>query len=178
MSKVTNFKDLVRAKLAEADEVFNLSKDVDISSIDIDCTLKGKCAGRAGYKTESGSRQYYLRFNREAIELHWDEMVSKTISHEIAHIVAYIKPELRAKNHNRRWQLIDIKLGGDGSRTHSMGLTPARKMKTHMFNVDGMIVEMGHIRYTRMIKAEQTYFVKHPIKGRTMVMYSHYVGLK
>lgn len=177
MSKVTDFKDLVVQMLVKADDIFDLN-GFDVSTIEIDCTLKGKCAGKAMYETVDGVRKYKLRFNREAIELHWDEMVNKTISHEVAHLVAWIQPAYRAKNHNKWWQAIDRKLGGDGSRTHTMGLTPARKVKTHVFDVDGFIVEMGHVRYMRMIRAEQTYFVNHPIRGKTMVMYSHYKGTK
>src|SRR5690606_26926054 len=94
-----------------------------LPTIRIKFDLKGRCAGQAGYRPG----EYFVRFNREALRVDWEHMVKETIPHEIAHIVAYAKPELGAKGHNAGWKRIAWALGCKGERCHTMKLTPARK---------------------------------------------------
>jgi predicted SprT family Zn-dependent metalloprotease len=85
--------------------------------------LRGRVAGWAGCKFCGITRQakdFSLRFNCEIIQGdQFDSMLQNTTAHEIAHLVAYAKPELGAKSHNTAWKRICIALGGNGARTHN-----------------------------------------------------------
>lgn len=149
------FASAVRDMLWKAVDMFNLGDDF-IEQVDIRFNVKGRTAGRAG--KERG--RYYLDFNMEAIRDHWDEMLNVTIPHEVAHIVAYAKPALRASGHNKNWKRIDIALGGDGTRTHTMGLKRARKTKWYVYEVAGERIEIGAVRHKRMLSRMTSYSLK------------------
>lgn len=165
------FASAVREMLWKAVDMFNLGDDF-IDQVDIRFTIKGRTAGKAG--KERG--RYYLDFNREAIRDHWDEMLKVTIPHEVAHIVAYAKPALRAKGHNKYWRKIDLMLGGDGTRTHTMGLSRARKTMWYVYEVPGVgRVELGAVRHNRLMRGKQTYHMKTP-GGNIDIREEHYTG--
>jgi predicted SprT family Zn-dependent metalloprotease len=88
---------------------------------------------------------YKLRFNKEAIKLDWTGMVESTIPHEVAHLVAFADPKLRAENHNSRWRRIAITLGDSkrGETFHQMALRPARRTRKFVYaNQTGATVEL------------------------------------
>lgn len=124
MKTLANFTALVKLCIQSAEEKYG-----KLGTIDIRYDLKGRSAGQAGGRRNriTGENHFYLRFNREAIEKHWDEQVNQTIPHEVAHLVAFAHPRLGAKNHNYVWQRIDRSLGGTGERCHNMELTPAKR---------------------------------------------------
>ena len=106
--------------------------------IEIRYDIRGKTAGYAGWKVNrwTGEKSCYaLRFNREAITKHWEEMVKSTIPHEVAHIVCAVFPELGGENHNWKWAQVDRSLGGTGERCHNMELTPGRKTNRYVYKL-------------------------------------------
>lgn len=138
---ISEFKAEVRNQLRKAFEQYGIT-EVDDRDVTVRADIRGMCAGRGGYKVNFGRREYYLNFNAEAVEKHWDEMVKDTIPHEIAHVICYIRPEL-GKNHDRGWKRVCRSLGGDDSRTHDMLLTPAKRKFRHEYNVNGASVMVG-----------------------------------
>jgi predicted SprT family Zn-dependent metalloprotease len=63
--------------------------------------------------------QFSLRFNCELIQgEHFDDMMSNTVPHEVAHLVCYARPELGRK-HDAGWKRVCVALGGNGKRTHN-----------------------------------------------------------
>lgn len=135
MANVNQFKMLVKLCIEAAEAKYGALPELDIRF-----DLKGRAAGMAGYR---GGR-FYVRFNREAMELNWEHMVQETIPHEIAHIVAFAKPSLGAKGHNPAWRAIAQSLGCKGERCHTMNLTPARKVRRYFYKLDsGMELMVG-----------------------------------
>lgn len=131
MKTLADFTALVQLCLKVAAEKYG-----EMPNVSIRYDLTGRCAGMAGCRREFRTGKavdLYLRFNREAIQKNWDEMVNQTISHEVAHLVAYCFPELGAKNHNPMWKAIDRSLGGSGARCHQMELTPARARNRYRY---------------------------------------------
>ena len=147
---------------------------VDPSEVSITCKIRGRCGGRAGYKTIAGERHYHLKFNSEAITNNWDEMVDDTIPHEIAHIICQMRPNL-GSNHNAGWKRVCRALGGDDSRTHDMVLTPAVVHDRHDYNVNGTIVVLGPKQHTKLQKGKGTYFAR---SNRAPILATMYVGVK
>ena len=88
----------------------------------ISFNLKGRVAGWAGCKFCALTRkatQFSLRFNCELIQgEHFEDMMQNTVSHEVAHLVCYARPDLGRK-HDAGWKRVCVALGGDGKRTHS-----------------------------------------------------------
>lgn len=121
MSKLQQFETLVKLCIEAAEEKYG-----KLPRIRIRFDLKGRAAGQAYYKRVRGVVEYGVRFNVAAMNIDWDHMVKETIPHEIAHIVAYAKPELGAKGHNAGWKRIAWSLGCKGERCHTMPLPPAR----------------------------------------------------
>lgn len=155
-STSVKLREVIIGKLCEACDMFGL--ELDPWEVDIRFDLKGRVGGYAGYKVNSfGDKEYFLRFNIEGINKHWDNMVNVVVPHEVAHIVAYAKPSLGAKNHNRAWSIIDRKLGGNGQRCHSMKLTKARKTTWYIYEVAGMRVKLSKIRHNRMLTGQKSY---------------------
>lgn len=148
-----HFESKVQECLKKAQEMFNLSED--FLNVDIRFDLKGKTAAYAIRKNNKLS----LRFNVEAIEQEFDDMINDTIPHEVAHLVCYVKPFL-GKNHNHGWKRVCKKLGGTGNRTHSYGLTKAKTTYVHAYKLDdGTIIKLGTNRHNKIMKKGITYIV-------------------
>lgn len=135
---ITEFTSHVEECLKRAFDKYGVKLSPDC--VKIQFNLKGKTSAQACMK---GLTEYRLRFNREAIEKHWDEMVNKTIPHEVAHLIAWMCPQLRASGHNKVWKRICVELGGTGRRCHNYDLTPARKTKKYLYNVNGAEYKVG-----------------------------------
>ena len=84
--------------------------------------LRGRVAGWAGCKFCALTRKakdFSLRFNSELIQGdHFEDMITNTVPHEVAHLVCYARPELGRK-HDAGWKQVCMALGGDGKRTHN-----------------------------------------------------------
>lgn len=145
MQTIAQHKQLVQLCLQIAAEKYG-----ELPHIDIRYDLKSRrAAGQAGYKVDrrSGARQYFLRFNPCAFSVDWDHMTRETIPHEIAHIIAYVKPELGASGHNHQWRRIAQSLGCTGNRCHNMDLSTApgvRKANRFVYTLpSGITLELG-----------------------------------
>lgn len=147
MHTLTEAKQLIKICLETASERF----DIDLSSTIIDFSLRGRCTGRASRK----NGQCKVRFNQEAMALDWNVFIN-TISHEIAHLVCYLRPEL-GRNHNNGWKRVHRILGGTGKRCHTMNLTPARRTKKYQYiTTTGKEVEISSVIHGKIQKRGQT----------------------
>lgn len=133
MRTTEDFTKLVKLCIAAAESRWGTIGDVRISY-----NLKGRAAGQACCRRTVYGQAYdlELRFNREAMQLDWVHMVKDTIPHEVAHLVAFAKPELGAKNHNPQWRRIARALGSTGERCHSMKLTGGRTRTRYRYVLD------------------------------------------
>lgn len=142
---IVEFTEHVEACLAKAFEMYGVK--LSPNCVKITYNLRGKSAGQACTK---GPTDYTLRFNREAIEKHWDDMVNNTIPHEVAHLIAWMVPHLKAAGHNRQWKRLCVSLGGTGARCHSYGLTSARKKTKYVYVINGLQCAVGVIVHNRI----------------------------
>jgi predicted SprT family Zn-dependent metalloprotease len=157
MSKLQQFETLVKLCIEAAEEKYG-----KLPPIRIRFDLKGRAAGQAGYR----GTHFFVRFNVAAMNIDWDHMVKETIPHEIAHIVAYAKPELGAKGHNAGWKRIAWSLGCKGERCHTMPLPPARasSRQRYFYRTEGgtelLVGPKHHARIQAMGKSAGIYVKK------------------
>ena len=133
LSKVAEFRIAVQAKMQEAVDLFNLNFDAE--AVKITFNVRGGVSGRA---TRRGNR-YFLDFNREAIEKYFDDMVTETIPHEVAHIVCFARPEL-GKGHDAGWTRVTRRLGGAAARTHNYDLSPGKVIRRFVYIISAQDV--------------------------------------
>ena len=116
--------DLIVDCLMRARDKYGFHGDVKV-----DLTLRGRCAGRAGFTGRKD--QYILKLNMQAPPDSWHG----TIAHEVAHIVDHFTggqgagASGRRDLHGCRWRSICLGLGGDGDTCHDMPLTKARRTR-------------------------------------------------
>lgn len=142
MKTTADFTRLVNLCLEAARERFG-----DFDKVDIRYDLRGRAAGMACCRRSrltGEASEFVLRFNVEALQKDWVNMVKDTIPHEVAHIVAYAHPHLGARNHNRQWQAIAQAMGSTGERCHTMQLTPAKRRNRFRYVLEsGTVVITG-----------------------------------
>lgn len=146
---IYNFQLAVFDKLTEAFKKYNITS-IDVEDVIVHCDVKGKCAGKAGYKTIRGQREYFLKFNEQAIHEYYQEQVESTLPHEVAHLICYLRPEL-GKNHDAGWRSVAKALGDVslGARTHNMNLRAGKAKTEYEYNVNGNIVMLGPKRHKK-----------------------------
>ena len=149
MTTTANFTQLVNLCLKIANDTYG-----DLGPVKIRYDLRGLSAGQARCKISPITGVGYdleLRFNKEAMAKDWDHLVKETIPHEVAHLVAYAKPALGAKNHNKQWERIARSLGCKGERCHKIKLTPARRRIRYKYVTDsGAVVIAGPKHHQRI----------------------------
>lgn len=90
---------------------------------------KGRAAGMA---SATNGDILNLEFNVHFILNNWDEMISDTVPHEIAHLVDYwINGKFNA--HGAEWQRIMRQMGVNPSRTHDMKVKRARRTRRYSY---------------------------------------------
>jgi SprT protein len=171
MNTLANFTTLVNLCLDIAREKYGV-----IDHVDIRYDIKGQSAGQAGCVRNRMTGEVSalsLRFNKEALQLNWDDMSKDTIPHEVAHIVAYARPELGADNHNTQWRRIAQSLGCSGKRTHNMKLTPGRRTTRYKYVLNsGKELLIGPKHHAKL-RAGHPMFTRN---SREIIVYSHFKG--
>lgn len=136
MHTLAEFTAAVKACIKLASEKYG-----QMPNIDIKYDLKGRAAGYAGCQ----GNYFFMRFNKEAMQVDWDHMVNDTIPHEVAHIVQFWHKHLRdpdiwkgsrgyvRQSHGPKFKEICRLLGGSGDRCHTMELTKAKKKTVRRF---------------------------------------------
>lgn len=104
---------------------------------EVEYDLKGHTAGYANSKR--------IRLNTELLYSHHDDMIHRTVPHEVAHVV---QRELYpgSKSHGGEWQYLMGILGLPADRTHSYKTTAARIRKREY--VYGCSCEPHHVTET------------------------------
>lgn len=142
---------LVREKCKE---VFAKAADLyalDLSIVSIDCSLRGRVAGKAGYQQSraTGARTYFLKFNADLIDRELDNMLNDTVPHEIAHIVCYMKPEL-GSGHDYGWKRVCKALGGSGETKHSLEVVYGTGNTYEYTSASGHTVRLSEQRHKKI----------------------------
>ena len=151
MNTIADFTTLVKLCLKIAGDKYG-----DLGHVDIRYDIRGQCAGQARCRRDRISGKAFdlcLRFNKEALAKDWAHMVKETIPHEVAHLVAYARPELGADNHNSQWERIARSLGCSGNRCHTMALTSARRTFRYRYVTPSGDVVVCRAKHHNLIQA-------------------------
>lgn len=151
MNSIAKHTQAARECIEKAFDMFNITT-IKASDVIIRNDIRGQHAGQAMRR----GKTYTLRFNPEAITNYFQEMLTDTIPHEVAHIVCFIRPDL-GKNHDAGWKRVCRMLGGDDSRTHTMNLSAGKAKTEYDYMVSGEIVKLGPKRHARLQRGETTY---------------------
>lgn len=154
-----DFNAAVLVCLKLASDIYNVK--LDASNVDITTDVTGRAAGWARPLKHG---KYKLRFNREAILKHNDEMTKDTIPHEVAHLVCFARPELGSR-HDLGWKAVCRRLGGDDSRTHDMLLTPARtpvSRRVDYILASGRVCSVGPKHHVLIQGGRTDFFMRSP----------------
>jgi SprT protein len=93
----------------------------------IDFSLRGRCAGQACVDRKGTTR---LRINLQLLDENFDDFLTQTIPHEVAHLVVNWqarKKRLKPRPHGTEWQAVMLNCFGlEPKRCHSYQTTPAR----------------------------------------------------
>src|SRR5690606_27376525 len=100
-------------------------------------------SGRIAGMAKRQRNIYNLEFSVEAILKDWEEMITNTIPHEMAHIVdMYLHGG--HSSHGPRWKYIVQRLGGSSDRTHDIPLNKSRRSRKYIYQAScGTVVEVG-----------------------------------
>jgi len=124
LKQTLNRFDAMRGKAKQVAELAKRLYGVDLSQAPVSFNLKGRVAGWAGCKICEGRKMVSFRFNCELIEGdHFEDMMTDTVPHELAHGVCYLRPELGRK-HDAGWRRVCVALGGNGNTRHNYETTP------------------------------------------------------
>lgn len=139
-------KELFLAEIGKCIEKAQETFGVDLTNTTVLMDLKGLTAAWA----ERQGDELTLKFNEEAIEKYYDDMVKETIPHEVAHLVCFQMPHL-GKGHDAGWKTVCSMLGGKYHRCHDMELTPARKKRTFEYiSEDGDLLVLSIVRHNKL----------------------------
>jgi len=169
-------KELIEERVQD---VINMAEDlykVDLGFVDIKYSLRSRqCVAKArvkcmfmyvnGAKTmvPGSARSPVILFNPEAFVQSWDDMMSDTIPHEVAHLVNYFAPHT-GNNHDAGWQRVCVTLGGTGRRKCRAGmyqLTPGTVIKHYDYVATcGTPVTLKAGRHRKIQKGTTTYTLR------------------
>jgi len=125
-------------------------------------TKRGKTAGCVTYK---GLQDPYINFNMVLLKENFDDFVSQTVPHEVAHYLTWVLYGLQYTNKGRRiihgkdWKNMMSYLGVESSRCHSYNTanSTVRKMKVFEYKCDCMTHELTSIRHNKVLRGKAKY---------------------
>lgn len=156
----------MREKIIE--KVRELCLLADVPFVEPTFELKGKVAGQFAYKGSSCG----LRFNMIFATNHPDEYMARTVPHEVAHYVRYVrngyKHDVLSNGkrdiHGAKWRAVMRELGAsDSTRCHSYdtSVIASRKYRKFSYSCDNdHAYELTTIRHNRVQRGQTTYFCR------------------
>jgi SprT protein len=158
---IQQVKDKCAEVFAKATELYG----VDCSAVAINFNLRGRVAGsasRQGYY--NGPQKHTLEFNKDLIDRELDTILTDVVPHEIAHIVCFMNPRL-GSNHDAGWAHVCRKLGGTGSRTHSMQIVFGKGKTYEYTTTAGVAIRLSEQRH-KAVQKGGTFTCKVRSKGK------------
>jgi SprT protein len=128
----------------------------DFEQIDVDFDLKGRCAGM--YQVRGRLRR--IRFNPWLFAKYFDESVSDTVTHEVAHyIVDCLYGIRRVKPHGVEWQSVMVRLGAVPKATGNYDLSgiPVRQYERVRYSCACRSHELTLLRHNKIIQQGARY---------------------
>lgn len=118
-------REQIVAKVKEVTLLANKEFNVNMPVPQVRFFAKGRVAGRAYYG------EHLVEFN-ETLAKHNPEKFYQTVIHEVAHLVTF-KVFPRAKQaHGPEFKLVDVRLGGRGTRGNTYDVSVSKVKKTYV----------------------------------------------
>ena len=134
----------------------------------IEYNVVGTCAGK--FTTYSKDNAHELAFNLILAEENQDVYIKRTVPHEIAHYVCWLRAGKQYErsasgnriSHGAKWKAVMSELGAsDAARCHSYDVSSVstRKYKMYEYQCErcGKSMELTSIKHNRIISGKQNY---------------------
>lgn len=142
-------KRLVGFYIDLANEIYG----INLTLPEIMFNLKGQVAGTANFWA------WTLKFNPILLVENFDDMISQTVPHEVANLVARKKSMCPIKPHGNEWKSVMRAFGKQPLRCHSYDTTNAKTRVTekYLYECTGCKkqLKVGKIRHNRIIKGAE-----------------------
>ena len=126
------------------------------ASITVHFDLKGKCAGM--YQVKGRSRR--IRYNPWLFAKYYQDSLSDTVTHEVAHyLVDCLYGLRRVKPHGSEWKAIMIDLGAEPKATGSYDLTgiPVRQYAQFTYRCACRTHQLTSVRHKKILMRRAQY---------------------
>lgn len=147
--------DATRDCLARAGAIFQRA----FPEIPVCFDLRGRAAGM--YRVQRGSR--LIRYNPHIFARYFDDGLSQTVPHEVAHYVTDLIYGLRrVRPHGPEWRSVVQALGASPRATASYDLTgiPMRRQATYAYRCACMHHRLSAQRHNRVLRGQGQYLCR------------------
>ena len=127
-------------------------KTFDVPEIRFD--LSGKAAG---YFRCYSNGHCLINFNQALLQQNEQEFLSRTVPHEVAHLVCYQLYGKRIKPHGEKWKAVMKLFGADSSRCHDYDLSQikTRQYRRFQYQCSCRIHHLTSIRHNRVMSGQR-----------------------
>lgn len=130
--------------------------DRQFIELPVDFDLRGKCAGM--YQVRAHQRR--IRYNPWIFAKYYQESLTNTVVHEVAHyIVDCIWGLRKVKPHGEEWRQTMIAMGAEPTVTGKYDLTgiPTRQYQRYAYNCDCRVHQLTLLRHKKIISRAASY---------------------
>jgi len=116
--------------------------------------------GRTAGMFKLVGRRGWIRYNPWIFAKYFEENLSDTVPHEVAHFIVYELYGTRGiKPHGPEWQEVMEVFGADQGVTFDLDLEgiPQRQQRTHAYRCDCRVHEVSSTRHNRVLQGVGTY---------------------
>lgn len=134
--------------------------DYQFDRIPVLFDLRGTSAGMF----RSDGKQREIRYNPWIFAKYFDENLTGTVPHEVAHYVVHeLYGRRRVKPHGREWLSVMHAFEADPQVTFKLDVTgiPQRRQRTHRYHCDCRIHEVSATRHNRVLKGTGSYLCRY-----------------
>ena len=146
--------------IEQAAELFGIKK----TAVDISFNLKGRSAGMYRARGRFGKVKREIRYNTFIFSKYFEDNLSTTVPHEVAHYVSDIAYGLKnIRPHGVEWKNIMAAFGADASVTANYDLSgiPLRKKKTYTYLCKCREHELGPVRHKKISSRRNQYYCRY-----------------
>jgi SprT protein len=123
----------------------------------IEHNLRGSAAGKTYLDTG------LIRFNPILGDENWDDFLLNTVTHEVAHLLAYWNYGRSASGHGAAWKRIMRELGCEPIRCHSYDTSRSQTRRQRLWPYDCGCPQgqsLSTTRHNRVLRGERRYFCR------------------
>jgi SprT protein len=133
--------------------------NIEASDIPVNFDLKGRAAGM--YRVSNNKRE--IRYNPHLFSKYYEDNISTTIPHEVAHYITDVLFGLiHIRPHGREWKAVMQDLGATPQVTSNYDLTgiPTRKLKSYSYQCGCTTHQLSATRHNKVSRHISRYHCK------------------